>query len=592
MDIGKIQESILKNVENYKTSVEKGEAFLKWTLSHLFERGDLEIEDEVYYKTNINDGPNDGGIDAWFIENGIITLIQTKYNISHSYNDVLGFINQIKKFIDRNIPKQKSTLFDIYDKFMEAEFKKIYYITNHEISKEDKESLEIEIENFNNKYEENSIELNILDINGISNFIADALSEVPKKFKGQKIKLQIERYFKNKEQTTIIGEVMLKELASFVDKGKDYLYISNIRNYLGKNVVNKEISKTYKNTPKDFWYYNNGITIVCDDFKETSLNSLACTLNITTPQIVNGCQTSRTIHREWKESKIEERNTQEGTILVKIIIDKKGKKKPEITRFTNSQTAVTGKDFFSLQHFHKQLKKEFKELGFIYEIQRKEISKPMKKKTDYSYLFIENFDNKLIAKDVAQAYTAGIHFLPGKAKSPSNIVPGGNYYDKIFPENAPTDPRIYLYPYAIMHYGYEVLEHKKDNNKKATNLLFVTIYFKLILELLKKTNMVTPNENSVYTFVDDDSVIEKLDKIFKNEKYNKYCLKCTENILKQYLRDTTIKGLISDNLPKFLKSTVENNEKALKILDEKILDEIADEQELKIELEKILTDLK
>lgn len=584
MNIIKIQESIEKNVEEYKETVEKGRAFLKWTLSYLFEQENIEENDEIH----IIDGANDGGVDAWILENGIITLIQTKYNTSHSYEGVLDFIEKMEKFIRRDFSKRKEKLFDIYDKFNEAEYKKIYYITNIKFSEEDRKALEQKIKKFNEDFEDEEIEINILDIDGILNFIQDALSEIPKKFKGKRINLQIERYFKNKGQTTIIGEVMLKELAVFVDKGKDYLYISNIRNYLGKNAINKEISKTYKESPKDFWYYNNGITIVCDDFEEMPLNSSACQLKITTPQIVNGCQTSSTIHKEWKQSSLEERNNQEGTILVKVIIDKKGKKKPKITRYTNSQTAVTGKDFFSLQNFHKQLKKDFKELGFIYEIQRKEISPSNKKKTKYSYLFKEDFDNKILAKEMAQAYTAGIHFLPGKAKSPSNIVPGGKYYEKIFSEDAPVDPRIYLYPYAVMHYGSEILEHKKDNNKKATNFLFVTIYFKLILELLKELKMVNADQDGKYTYLYDNTLIEKLDKIFLNKEYNKYCLKSSDNILKQYLRDTTIKTLIGDNLPKFLKSTVDSNEEALKVLDQKIKDEIVDESELKSELKNIL----
>lgn len=585
MNITKIQESIEKNVEAYKETIEKGRAFLKWTLSYLFEQENIEENNEV----NIIDGANDGGIDAWILENGIITLIQTKYNTSHSYESVLDFIEKMEKFIRRDFSKRKEKLFDIYDKFNEAEYKKIYYITNIKFCEEDRKSLEQKMKKFNEDFEEKEIELNILDIDGILNFIQDALSEIPKKFKGKRINLQIERYFKNKEQTTIIGEVMLKELADFVDKGKDYLYISNIRNYLGKNAINKEISKTYKESPKDFWYYNNGITIVCDDFEEIPLNSSACQLKITTPQIVNGCQTSSTIHREWKQSSLEERNNQEGTILVKVIIDKKGKKKPKITRYTNSQTAVTGKDFFSLQNFHKQLKKDFKELGFIYEIQRKEISASNKKKTKYSYLFKEDFDNKILAKEMTQAYTAGIHFLPGKAKSPSNIVPGGKYYEKIFSEDAPIDPRIYLYPYAVMHYGSEILEHKKDNNKKATNFLFVTIYFKLVLELLKELKMVNADQDGKYTYLYDRTLIEKLDKIFLNKEYNKYCLKSSDNILKQYLRDTTIKTLIGDNFPKFLKTMVDSNEEALKVLDQKIKDEIVDESELKSELKNILS---
>ncbi|SKA12006.1 hypothetical protein SAMN02745174_02608 [Cetobacterium ceti] len=105
---------------------------------------------------------------------------------------------------------------------------------------------------------------------------------------------------------------------------------------------------------------------------------------------------------------------------------------------------------------------------------------------------------------------------------------------------------------------------------------------------MNKLEMIIPKENGKYTYIDDNTVIEKLDKIFIDKKYNKSCLKSAKNILKQYLRDTRVRDLIENNLPKFLKSTVENNEEALKILDDKISDEIQDEESLEVDLKKLL----
>ena len=45
-----------------------------------------------------------------------------------------------------------------------------------------------------------------------------------------------------------------------------YIFESNVRDYQGNNTVNSEIRKTLSSTtPEDFWWLNNGITIIAED---------------------------------------------------------------------------------------------------------------------------------------------------------------------------------------------------------------------------------------------------------------------------------------------------------------------------------------
>ena len=46
-----------------------------------------------------------------------------------------------------------------------------------------------------------------------------------------------------------------------------------------------------------FWYYNNGITMVCDQAEHARSNGRDI-LRVTNPQIINGQQTTRTLHRK------------------------------------------------------------------------------------------------------------------------------------------------------------------------------------------------------------------------------------------------------------------------------------------------------
>ena len=94
-------------------------------------------------------------------------------------------------------------------------------------------------------------------------------------------------------------------------------------------------------------------------------------------------------------------------------------------------------------------------------------------------------------------------------------------------------------------------------------------------------------DEDVKCFIDcnQEDVIDKIDKIFSNSKVNEKLLNTTDSILKNLLKDSTIKNeKIKDNLPKFLKSTVETDNTVLSILDSKIMDEFEDEN---IDLDEI-----
>ena len=549
-------------------SVDKGRIFLDWTLSYVFDKSDTEIEEHDLIDGVLKcDGAYDCGIDASFVENDTISIIQTKYLNSNSVEAISGFLAQIQHIIVDGLDKDaKNDLKDIYNHILQLNNIDIYYVTNDSIAVNDWKIIIRNVKEVEKVIKDSNqnkrVKIRILDINNIEDFIDESRSIVPKKFQGTRMKLILERYFENKENNTIIAEVSLKSLATFINKKEKFLFYSNIRNFLGKrNKVNKEIEKTYNDDPKKFWFYNNGITIVCDKYDDIKpLKNGGASMIIETPQIVNGCQTSSTIYSLWKNQTIEERNNQEGTILIKIIEDINSTKRKKITRYTNSQTAVTGKDFFALEDFHYQLQKDFLKLGYNYIIQRKDkIDRKDKKQgnKNYSYLFDKKFSNAFFAKA------------------------GGNYYDKLFNDKTtPKDPKYYLFPYCVMYYSKNIMGHSKDDKLKSANLLFITCYFKILLTIFKKLNLVDEEVKDIIHC--DNNVIDWIDSIFKNQDLNKKILQLTEDILKIFLKDTMIKRKIGDNLPKFLKSSVENDVEVIAILQDKIKEELEDCSEFDI----------
>lgn len=569
------QEAIERYMKDTINNKQKGDRFLEWILKYMFERTDSQFEDDdLFDGVTVCDGANDGGIDAAYVENGIMYVIQAKYNTSNSYQDAVAFSRDLKSiFLKGPSSTNKASIFTIYNAINKVDQIKAYYITNAEFTDGEYERIKKiqseEEQEVSTILREVGFEIHYLDIQGIEEFICDSLNQVPQRAIGKWEKLILERYFLSKNQETYAAEVALKSLARFIDKSKDYIFYSNIRNHLGSNnKVNKQIEQTYVRHPKDFWDYNNGITIVCTDFdKLNEFKDGSIEIKIQTPQIVNGCQTCSSIYKKWQGQTNEERERNDGTILVKIIKDSNSKKRTNITKYTNNQSAVTGKDFFALDNFHKQLKKDIFELGYVYEIQRKEqnVKRPKMNK-NYKYMFGGKDKNlKLLAKEVAQSFTAGIHLKPGKAKNADQLVPGGAYYSTLFNEiNTPTDPRFYVLPYTITFYAKEVLEYKKDNKFKSAVFLYTTIYFRLLMNLLKEADVIDQKANNYIEC--ENNVIKYVDALIINQKLNEELLKKADETLRFLFKDSTIRDIIGDNLPNFFKTIVDNNEKVVSII--------------------------
>src|SRR5207245_3114600 len=172
--------------------------------------------------------------------------------------------------------------------------------------------------------------------------------------KKESIKLECKLRYQN----TLLGILKLRELTNFVTKNRDYVFESNIRQWMQfKTTVNKGLRETLQELPHKFFYYNNGITIVVNDFEELEDNSIA----LHSPQIVNGAQTSNSVLDHARRT-----HNLEGSITVTIIKAADALDQNNITKYRNSQNAVRGKDLVSLMEFHKSIKSQMENLRYFY----------------------------------------------------------------------------------------------------------------------------------------------------------------------------------------------------------------------------------
>jgi hypothetical protein len=596
-----------KDIESYvevnigaSTKV-KGDLFTEWVLKFVFERQDEDIEFDASLS-----GSGDNSIDAWFDDGINLCIVQTKYNTSHSREGFTSFYSDLTRLLEnpyntignkQDFEEFSETLqnyLDLCKRGSEGNKIFLYYITNALLTDDFQSKFIIDKQRLEERFP--FVTINAYGLKEVYEHILMSLDELPIAYTQVPKKLLLKNYFLTGD--TCVAEVQLKHFAKFIQDNQQYIFFSNIRNYLGNTPINKDIQETFSEKPTDFWYYNNGITIICDDFDEKYLkNSMAGELKIKAPQIVNGCQTSNAIYEGFKLLHPEEKNTKEGCILIKIIKDKNKNRVHDIIQFTNTQNSVSAMDYFALERFHRNLSVQFIGLGYNYEIQRK--AKRFKNKKDkhkygsnnenkkFSYLFPSNFNFILPVKQVITAYTSGMYYMPGTAGSRAgDLAPGGKANKIIFNDNTPNDPLYFLFPFAVMNYaryilGYGATNRGKKNKantpsdnrrrnqteyKRNCLMLFVAIYFRLIVRLFKHVGAYNQHDSDNPLLIN----IDVYSLIFENKKLNIELFEATDRIIYDYLNDNVVKGLIQENLPKFLKTDIEKNEIAINLVIQKI----------------------
>lgn len=500
---------------------------------------------------------NDNSIDALFEFNDKVYIIQAKYGTSHKWEGITKFTVDIKRLLKGGeIAGNRQVILEAVAQLKNAisEGKEIraFYITNKDFAELEKKKISEVPKEVNGVYYNLSLEL--FDLWGINSFLEDKLNDIPKRFDGRKLNLGVINYLQLDD--TFIAQVSLKQFFYFVNDGDDFLYYSNIRNYLKKTPVNREIEETMEKEANQFWYYNNGVTIVCDNV--VPQHKL---LILTTPQIVNGCQTANSIKQFFKRLESEKHSNVDGKLLVKIISDPNRKKRKNITKCTNTQNAVKGKDFYALDNFQKELQIKFKELGYFYEIQAG--SRLLEKnkylgEDAYSYLLPEKFNNIIVAKDVIQAYTAGIKQMPGFAYgNPSKLTPTDNSWAE-FVDEFPDAVEYFLFPYLVLKFAKTNLDYssKSKDFRRSASLLFVYTYFLIVVKIL-----ITSGNLNLYDENPLSVSVPTLRKLFINHELNEKLLILTDSILEQYFDDSMVVDFVGDNLGNFLKRTIDSKEK-------------------------------
>jgi hypothetical protein len=158
----------------------------------------------------------------------------------------------------------------------------------------------------------------------------------------------------------LYGTMTVPDLADLYGEHKRGLFARNIRDALDLTEVNVKIQNTLLEQPEHFWYFSNGITMLCETIKPVGrvVPGRSGDFKLTGISVVNGAQTVSALHRAFAK---DPDTAQVGRVTVRLISleDCPEGFGEQVTITTNTQNPIEERDFKSLDQGQIRLRDDF-----------------------------------------------------------------------------------------------------------------------------------------------------------------------------------------------------------------------------------------
>ncbi len=324
-----------------------------------------ELEDPSA-ATCVTDGTGDNGIDAVYFDTSerICYLVQSKWissgNGSVEVGDIHKFIQGFRDLLDANFDRFNSKMQlhkeQVFAALSDASAKFILvlaYTGEQNLSAEAERPLADLLTEMNSPTE-------VMSVRKLNQALLHAL--VAGSAMADAVDLEIAlRHWGVVEQPYLsyYGQVAVSDIVSWGAAGAS-LTAKNLRQFRGATDVNESISKTLLNQPANFWYFNNGLTIVCEKLKKKPLggnNNDLGSFECTGASVVNGAQTVGSIIEAAKTGPPDLGGARVLVRLVSLEVCPEGFG-AELTRAANTQNRIEKRDFAALDPNQKRLRTE------------------------------------------------------------------------------------------------------------------------------------------------------------------------------------------------------------------------------------------
>jgi hypothetical protein len=394
INIGIIDQRVKKLAEQYQVDIQQQLNTTKAEPSFLISTAfvllcihtvlDISLEEAL---SCLTEGGNDAGIDGLHCEppqdgEFIVTIFQGKYKqklegSSHfPENAIIKLIGSIQALFDPDKPLILNPQLQSKVEYIRSLIRDSYIPT-------------VRVMLCNNGLAWNEIAQQYIEATTFGNQVKwihinhDQLVELLQKNKPINIHLQlVDKAIIDDEtydyQRILIGKVPVVAIKNLFDEHGDRLLEHNIRRYLGlhKNWVNQNIRQCLLDDQnrQNFYFYNNGITMVCSQFRHSRLQDKNWKLQIKNAQIINGGQTCLTI-KETLESLgglFDEFSFQNTYVLLRLyeLMEEDNTLIRNITYATNSQTPIHLRELKANDDIQQKLALAVKDLGYQYKRKR------------------------------------------------------------------------------------------------------------------------------------------------------------------------------------------------------------------------------
>ncbi|MDJ0427292.1 hypothetical protein J2W54_004736 [Rhodococcus fascians] len=353
-------------------------AFPVWGMTHIF-----DVEEDTAFNETDTLSIGDGGIDGWFMDedNLVLHLMQAKYpenelastppgSLRSLLNGAL-FLSDAKAVADSVHAQKLNVIADALKRAIDDDFAiSLDFLIAGKVSDQAKRELEIAAMAANPRFSVSFYDIDKLEEIWIAN---EPIGDLSGKYVDFILSGKDEFYDRSGAPVSGVSNSAIaaldgKSLGDVVAENGPQLFHANVRYYLAKsNRVNKSMIRTLEDEVgrSAFWLYNNGLTIVVDNYEFVLNDQQNMVLRALNPQIVNGAQTSSVL-KERRHS------LTAGVVSVQariIAIDNSGAGKNallKISEFTNSQTQVKLSDLRSNDERHRKIQKNFESLEVPY----------------------------------------------------------------------------------------------------------------------------------------------------------------------------------------------------------------------------------
>lgn len=371
-------ESIFKDVDKeFKDDESKISKYLAAYIVYYL--AECELEEAL---DAVVDGSDDNGIDALIYSKHLQKFIMVQSKFSKKGNgepeagDVLKFSKGIKdllnekyevfnKKINSKIPVIQEGIYEFGTKF---ECILVDTYSSPTLSKHSEEIMDTLIKEIDSNVQEPLIRFERYGQNEIFNLLSKNLTD-----ENIDITLSLENWgmIEEDETAAYYGTISGASVSDLWTNYKSNLFNKNIRQGLGKTEINKEILETIATEPDKFWYYNNGITIVCNKIEKNKKGGSTRkngTFKLEQASVINGAQTISTIGEALENGNCSDLDLIK--VQARIIEAKDDDFKNKITRNNNRQNKIENIDFLSQEEEQIRLKNELSVSDIIYSINR------------------------------------------------------------------------------------------------------------------------------------------------------------------------------------------------------------------------------